>query len=234
MIGVIYPTHNRLEYVQMTLPLILQECKDVGAELLFLDDISVDGTWEWILRVCDQYQGENKILCMRKKVGNSWHQWNIGNEFFSEDVRYIANFTNENMIPLGTLERMGKTMESNPQVNGVTGRLLGHAKGSPFPKMDECRNLREVLFIGCGMIRRDMLQKHGPIRGSEKHEKRFFGFQPYQRKVAEAEHMTYYCDDSIHLIKLDSSHIYSRAYDYHNQGWCRLLNDQISIICTRK
>lgn len=226
---VIFPTWNRLEYNKMTLPLLIHECansKDFK-HLLIIDDLSTDGTSQWIKSLpLQKLLGKGRVTYMRQKMASSTKQWNLGRqEAIKHKCNFIANFTNENMIPFGALTKLKSRFKKN--VFAVGGQLSGNPQNrngviTAFPFITNEDKLKEVAHIGCGMIRVDLMNIYGdiPVKSGAK---KLFGFTEYQNKLKK-NRFKILLDESIRFVRLDQSPIYSRSLVYHKEGLSRLLN----------
>lgn len=220
-VGVIYPTFNRLDYVKMTLPLLVHECmrSERFNELLIIDDASTDGTWEFIKSLNLPQFMEGRVRLLRDRIGNSWSQWNISSKIFHEDVKFILNLTNEPLVPMGIIDELASKMEGTTFAVGP--QLVG---GNPFPECIDYNEqiLQDVPYIGCGMINREIFQQEGDIKGGDG-DRKYFGFTAYQNKIKKAGYGIY-LHKGVEVVQLDRSPVWSRAAEYHQKGWCRLLN----------
>jgi len=227
---VIYPVYNRLEYVMLTLPALIYDCRHSKyfKELLIIDDMSVDGTTEFV-KSFDYKKLLGGVKYVRRKVGSSTMQWNMAKE--KSGAEYFANFTNENLISMGTIDALRAAHKED--TFGISGILSGNTVRTSgvvtsFPYVDEnITELEEKNFLGCGVFKREVFDKLGDVpvnRG----DKKYFGFTGYQAK-ARAKGWRFYVHKGVRLVRLDESSIYSRCDHYIEKGWARDLNRRDSI-----
>lgn len=225
---VVYPVWNRLDYNKITLPAMIDECRNspVFKKLVIIDDMSVDGTTEWIESLVIPIHHVH----IKREIGNSTQQWNIAvEEQSASDHKYIANFTNENVPARGSLERMRAVLEKDESIFGIGPHLSGgHFNSGEFSTMFpymENENIQERPHLGCGMFRRDLFLKFGPVPSARK----YFGFTQYQNYLKEAGYKVV-MDKGIRFLRLDESPIYSQCNHYMLKGWCRDLNCKPSVL----
>jgi len=225
----IYPVHNRLEYNQITLPLILEEVRtsESVSSLVIFDDMSEDGTSEWIqsLPIADFI--DKPYIYQRKKIGNSTQQWNMARDLFEAD--YYANFCNDNLIPLGVCDLFASILDRNGDAFGVGGRFQSEGDtingfSTVFPFIKESATVAAVNHLGCGMFRGDTFAKLGDVGQSViPGEERYFGFTAYQNKARE-NYWRILLHHGVTVHKLSKS-FYSRLRSFHDKGYTRKVYD---------
>lgn len=238
---VVFPTWNRLDYNMITLPALVYECEQspVFGRLLIIDDLSEDGTTQYIKKMLPQIKkvlGAERVQYMRRSIGGSTMQWNIAkNKCKGTELKYIANFTNENVIPYGALEKLRSHFKEDvfavgPALSGNAQRRNGVITGFPFIT-DEPDMVKVATHIGCGLVRVDLLEEFGdvPVKTGTR---KLFGFTEYQNKLKRAGYKILR-DDSVRFLRLDESPIYSQSIRYHKEGYSRLLNSNAKAILNK-
>lgn len=224
----IYPVHNRLEYNQITLPLILEEVRtsESVSSLVIFDDMSEDGTSEWIqsLPIADFIA--KPYIYQRKKIGNSTQQWNMARDLFEAD--YYANFCNDNLIPLGVCDLFVKVLEQRTSAFGIGGRFQSRQQtvagvSSAFPVIRPA-SIETVSHIGCGIVRAESFNQLGNVGQSIiPGEERYFGFTQYQN-IARKKGWQILRHNGVTVHKLSKS-FYSRLRSFHDKGYTRKVYD---------
>ena len=217
MIAVIYPTHNRLDYTKITLPMVIDEVRkyDNIKELMLVDDNSTDGTPQYLLSVkCDK----SKIYVHNEN--NSTYFINLCLEKHKE-IKYIIKIDNDILIPKGYIDLLVKEMEA--QNNKDVGFMaMPEISDLPFINysMDGYINAR---WVGCvGIFRRCVFDE--PINS----KKKYFGFTKYQQDVLKREWRAVWlkgCGNT----NLDMS-CWSNSKKYVKMGYSRkLVSDERTV-----
>lgn len=198
---VLYPTHNRLFYNQLSLPLVIQAAK--GRKVIVIDDMSTDGTWEWL----QQYPLPDNVELIQKELGNSTAQWAFG---LQDDL--VADFCNDALIHRDSLDYIESQLARLPKVMGISPWR------GEWPELGT-EHFEDRTFNGCGVYRTSMFEKYGPIESSN----RFFGFTAYQERIsADLGYACFYRDTGHCFVELDFS-VWSRVKEYTSKGYGRNL-----------
>lgn len=201
---ILYPTHNRLEYNQMTLPVILAAAKN--RKVIVIDDMSTDGTWEWL----QAYPLPLNASLTQHECGNSTSQWMWG---LQDDL--VANFCNDVLIHEDAFDYIELQMHRLPDILG-----LSPVRGTGATIGDEDFKLHT--YNGCGVYRTKMFETYGAIAPSIlEGEERFFGFTAYQEAICRKKQRHLFIRDEGHtFVELDFSPL-SRVKEYSEKGYSR-------------
>jgi len=170
-LDVIYLSYNRAYYTGMTLPRIIDECKQSKRfnRLFIFDDMSEDGSWELIN---EMVLPENTYI-VRKKYGNSVDQMNEAMEI--SQAKYFYYIGNDILMPEGIFDFMAEFMDEHPE---AISTMIQECAGLPYIKDKEFAEYGFTSSLGIHQSKWFKDKLHA--------EAKFFGFQPYQmRKMAE-------------------------------------------------
>lgn len=213
MITVIYLCHNRLDYVKMSLPRIFHECEISTRvkELIIYDDMSTDGTSEYI----QSFDYPNTHL--RRKYGNSTQQIN---DTYPKAAKYIFKCDNDILLPYDCFDYMYDLME----IQEKWGFLMMHDIGR-WPTFDLNLDARPASHIGgVGMFRTEIFRNLGDVQTNG----RFGGFTKYQFKAIS---QGWQCIRlrNVQTCNLDVSPTYGNSKHYEKVGWGRVTNRKETI-----
>ena len=214
-ISVIYPCYNRLYYTQITLPQVINECRNSKHNifLYIIDDMSSDGTKEFIESIpINECLNENYQV-IRKKVGNSTDQINEVLSI-SSNVDYIIKVDNDTLIPDGCFDIAIKLIHKYTTY-GFLG--FGLWPRNHFPFIFDDISLVDSEFIGgIGIFRKSVFDELGPISK----RKKYFGFGKYQKKAKEMGWGIAWIN-GIRIMDLDESAAFSHINHYKEKGFSR-------------
>lgn len=158
-LDVIYLTHNRREFTELTFALLAENTNwDLVDKLIVYDDSSVDGTREFV--------GDRiKLIPVESEIRD--HNWGspvaVMNDYVERtQADLFAKVDNDLALPVGWLEAFLGVMERNPEI-----QLLGSE--SPFmgpPKLgwDGTYTFTPWRHIGGnGLMRTRFFRKTGPM-----------------------------------------------------------------------
>ena len=228
-IAVICPIFNRLEYTKLSFPKIIHEClknKDLIEEIFVYDDMSSDGTSEFVQSIINRYKGELKINYLRQKIGNSTFQ--INHTYKNTDSKYLVKIDNDIVIPTGYFNTLHWLMEKHKSIGFL---MMPECADFPYIHPKEKLSINDRTHIGgVGIFRREIFVKKGDIIS----ERGFFGFTAYQNQ-AKIEQGVRTCELlGSGNMNLDASPIYSRVMYYEKNGWVRNLWKGVSSILDLK
>jgi len=173
-VSVLIPVYNGMPYIKEAVQSVLnQEWKDL--ELIFSDNMSTDGTWEYIQKLAEEY---NFVRCYRNErnlgmVGN----WNRALEYARGE--YIKVLPADDRLLPGCLEKQVRILDQYPEVELVCGpkHVIDYKGRYLFTKrffkknriLDRKESVRKVIRSGsnnigeggCVMFRRRILEKAG-------------------------------------------------------------------------
>lgn len=170
MITAIYLLHNRLEFVQESLPAFLKACEsDLVKNVMIYDDMSTDGASEYVVGHLPLHP---KFNYTRQYIRSSWKQINAT---IPMAQKYLFKVDNDIVIPEGYLENLYQVMEANKMM-GFLGYRTGLEMSVGDAAYETARNIG-----GVGLFRTEELRKMGGVREPAiEAEKRFFGFTDLQ------------------------------------------------------
>lgn len=238
----IYPVHNRLYYNSITFPAVLAECKRSQRflHLYIIDDLSEDGTTEFIKSLKPKKQLPGQVTIVRKKVGNSTSQWNMGIEL-SEKIggKYLFNICNDNLFAAKTLDYMAAILDDSPDHFALGCKMNAYSTHHPFitdyPYILSQPTVTETRHIGCGLVRIEHMKMKGPVTpGQAPGESRYFGFTDYQHKMALEYGKKALLAQHIRLLRLDEHPAYSRLEEYTVKGYGRNIRGEVDSVFNAK
>lgn len=202
-----YPSHNRLEYVAITLPQLIEETRNTK-HLTFLyagDDASTDGTREYLESV------DGIDLLQYAEVGNSIWQLNRAFEIAREiGAPYVLACANDILHPDGFIDAMVKLMQDYPDACSIMVE-----EGQNLPYIKPVLSVEENTFTSSLGIHRTAAFPQEMVANN-----RFFGFDQYQRKAIKNDGYACYRVKGIANTNLDCSP-WSRQMEYHKKGYAR-------------
>jgi glycosyltransferase involved in cell wall biosynthesis len=202
-----YPSHNRLDYCKITLPQVIEEVKNAkNKSILYIgDDNSTDGTWEYI----NTTMGATVIE--QQNVGNSIWQLNKAFDLArSLGADYVYAMANDILMPDGIIDRMVKLMEQYPDACSI---MVEECFNMPY--IHPAITVEEHLFTSSLGIHRVEAYPQQMVAN-----KRFFGFQDYQRKAIKNHGYAAYRVKGIGNTNLDGS-AWSKQEEYESLGYAR-------------
>ena len=214
-ISVIYPCYNRLYYTQITLPQVINECRNSKHNifLYIIDDMSSDGTKEFIESIPINKCLNENYLVIRKKVGNSTDQINEVLSI-SSSVDYIIKIDNDTLIPDGCFDIAIELIHKYTRY-GFLG--FGLWPRNLFPFIFNDISLVDSEFVGgIGIFRKSVFDELGPIPN----RKKYFGFGKYQKKAKEKGWNIAWIN-GIRIMDLDESAAFSHINHYKEKGFSR-------------
>lgn len=229
-ITVVYPMHNRLEYTKLTFPKVLDEVRkseDIVGELRIYDDVSDDGSLEFVENLIQKNDFKQKIVFTRKKIGNSTFQ--INNTISNSNLPYIVKVDNDILIPTGYFEHLNWLMDKHLDIAFL---MMPEVSDFPFIKPKSELSIKDRSHIGgVGAFRRSVFEKQGLINS----EKKFFGFTAYQTRAMQELNVRACELVGSGNMNLDASPVYSRVNYYESKGWGRNMWKGVkSIMDTKK
>lgn len=212
---VIYLCYNRLEYVQMTFPRLLDECRRSSrfAHLYIYDDESTDGTSEFITGLPLEEFLNGRVTYERRPSRSSTKQitWTVERT----DAPFIAKIDNDRLLPEGCLDAGMALMDQNPKVG-----FLGFEPPveDKMPGLVPPLSLQSVRHTaGVGIFRTKVFHTAGPIESKGI----FFGFTKYQHHAYRLCRWRACRINGLWATNLDMSSSYSRVTQYRKQKWIR-------------
>lgn len=202
-----YPSHNRLDYTKITLPQVINECRNSkhNCFLYVGDDNSTDGTWEYLNTI----NGIDKLE--QQKVGNSI--WQLNNAFnIAREVgaKYVYAMANDILMPDGIIDTMIKLMHNYPDACTM---MIEECFNMPYIKPMPV--VKEHVFTSSLGIHRAEAYPSNMVAN-----KRFFGFADYQRRAIKHNGYACYRVSGIGNTNLDNT-AWSRQYEYAQKGYAR-------------
>lgn len=214
-IDVLYCTHNRLDYTKITFPKVLEQCQNVH-KLWIRDDISTDGTWEYLINTVNE--SRVKLNCQIdikcQGYGNSVDQMNELIE--KSEADFFVKIDNDILVPDNYISNLMIPFLNNDSLFCL---MMSECSGLPFVKSVDYVYRPSNHIGGVGIFRADIMRKVGPIPT----ERRFYGFTGYQQRACrdyslKAGQMTEAAN-----MNLDIS-CYSKAKGYTKRRWSRMFN----------
>lgn len=174
MVDLMFVARNRLEYTRKTL-----ETLYANTDLALLssatvyDDMSTDGTSEYLSRWCEKHgfgyvrKTFNSVVLVMREAIKSWR------------APYLAKIDNDTMVPAGWLNVCVEQLDANPQIDLLGIEAMFGCEGDPKEK----RRCQPSTHIGgIGLFRREAFERCGlPDVQAE----RYFGFTEWQHNHAE-------------------------------------------------
>lgn len=203
---IVYATHNRLEYVKMTLPQVIEEAKNCGLKpyVYIGDDNSTDGTEEYIKTV----KGVDKIETF--KAGNSTFALNRALRIAEEiGAEYVYKVDNDILLADGQIKKMVKLMDKYLDACSI---MVEEALNLPF--INPAITVNEHIFTSSLGIHRVEAYPFNMVGN-----KRYFGFSQYQSKILK-QGWACYRVKGIGNTNLDQSP-WSRQMDHLEKGFSR-------------
>lgn len=235
----VYGVHNRLYYNQITFPAVLAECKQSKrfAHLVIVDDMSEDGTSEFIQSFNAKKMLDGAATYCLADIGNSTGQWNIAAKKAKEiGAKYVLNICNDNLFPFGIVNGLADVLDRYPGHFLVGPRLNSKRYDkngiiTDYPYIAKKPWVELVDHVGCGMLRVAHWDKLGEITPSTiENEKRFYGFTNYQHRMRdELGHHTLTANH-IKMLRLDTHPAFSRLNEYTSKGYGRNIRGKVSSV----
>jgi len=219
-LDIIYTTYNRKYYTQITLPRIIDECNRSKRfnRLFIFDDMSVDGTWEWI----KELELPFNTYVIQKKYGNSVDQMNEYHKMGK--AQYFYHIGNDILMPEGIFDFMATFMDKHPD---AISTMIKECGGLPYIVDDEYGEFSFTSSLG--IHRSKYFKQRIPS------EKQFFGFGPYQ-----ASKMRQHKLKALRLLNVANTNLdmsfWNKQYFYKDKGWGRvgLVSNQRSVFKCEK
>lgn len=210
MLDILYVTHNRLEYTHASFQALLVNTDwDLVNELYVVDDLSVDGTYDYLDRKLEDSPVEATL--MRKDFGGpvAAMNWMLDRT----EATVFAKVDNDLIVPPGWLGTMLGVIENNPDLDA-----LGTEPGFAHPLQPDyvARGYMPASHIGGqGLFRTRPFARRRP-----KPHDRFFGLTQFQRKTMRCG----WVNPDIAAFNLDHLPFdpwRSLADEYVRRGWSR-------------
>ncbi len=156
-LGVVVLSHNRIEEIRHTLPGLCQATKQLGFELIVVDNASTDGSQELLQKYARKYP-EVRLIQSRLNLGVGGGR-NLGWKNCSRD--YILNLDEDTRINLSHIRSMRDAIEAKPfvgvlfpeMVDHTSGRsLVGHGIKSPGNFHGACHIVRSAAIRSVGYL----------------------------------------------------------------------------------
>ena len=178
-VSVIVLTYNNLKLNQYCINSILNQTAYPNYELIVIDNLSTDGTVDYLKELEKENHPRLKIIFNNENSGFAG-----GNNKAIEvsDGKYVVLLNNDTVVTRGWLTAMVKHMEKDPQcgmVGAVTNSIGNEAMvGAVYRNLNELARFayaytqvhnneiyRDIdrLALFCTMIRRDVLEQHGML-----------------------------------------------------------------------
>jgi len=169
---IVYASHNRLDYVKMTLPQVIEEAKQCGlSPFVYVgDDNSTDGTLDYIKTV----NGIDLLESYPEGVaGNSTFALNRAFEIArKEGFEYVYKVDNDILLADGQIARMVKLMD---QYQDACSIMVEEAINLPY--INPVITVTENIFTSSLGIHRPEAYPFKMVGNN-----RYFGFSQYQSK----------------------------------------------------
>lgn len=210
MITVLYPVHNRLEYTKMSLPRVIEECKNkLVKHFIIFDDNSEKDTVNYINSLNISSILGKKYIYKRQKVGNSTGALNYCIEHFN--TKYLYKIDNDILIPKGAIDVMFTEIDRRKRVSFL---MMRETAQKPYINRLEVKDASHI--GGVGIFRMETLKKRGKINSSG----RFFGFTLYQQQCIRDFRVKACVLTKCGNTNLDMSK-WSKVKEYTKKGWSR-------------
>jgi glycosyltransferase involved in cell wall biosynthesis len=210
-LDVIYPVHERLEYVLMTLPLVVADCEQSihNVRLWIIADNCSAETHEILRELTAEAHGF-EVMIYHTSHGNSYDCTNIVLDEGEGD--FLVKWDNDILIQPGSTDVLVDLIARNNRIGFLSPTV--HSIGHFWPSFnnDGLVGMADHTHIGgIGVFRRSVMQERGRIKGSViKGEERYHGFTIYQQRCKAKKMVT----DAVYVVELDKSTIYSRLEAY--------------------
>lgn len=203
---VVYCTYNRDYYTGITLPRVIDECRNSKhfKELYIFDDDSTDST-EKIIRSIDF-----PFVYIQERHRNTVWQLNRMRSLLRTEFLY--GIGNDILMPEGIFDFMTTLMLDN---KGFLSLMIEEEEGLPYIKdnwyIDESY---QTSSLG--------IHRFGKFKEDFRSQKTFFGFQPLQHKTRQENGMKVGWVRNVANTNLDAS-CWSKAEEYKKKGLQRIL-----------
>lgn len=178
-VSVIVLTYNNLKLNRYCINSILHQTAYPNYELIVIDNLSTDGTVDYLKELEQENHPRLKIIFNNE---NSGFAGGNNKAIEASDGKYVVLLNNDTVVTRGWLTSMVKHMEKDPQcgmVGAVTNSIgNGAMVGAVYRNLNELARFayaytqvhnneiyRDVdrLALFCTMIRRDILEQHGML-----------------------------------------------------------------------
>ncbi len=226
----IIPVHNRIGYNKITLPVLLHIAKmsKRTGHVHIIDDESTDGTSEWINGLPDI---EGYLECtytyVREKIGSSSKQWLMGHELAGNNIKYLADFCNDQLLPDGIIDLYAGKLDETNKVYGIGNDARSNVPGLVYPFIKHPLHWHRPPHIGSGIIRRECLNIE-----QLKPNNRFYGFTKWQYGLKKKGYYSL-CSHGVNCMPLDKSPL-SMLEENTRSGDGRNIIGNISSVFNRK
>lgn len=208
-VSVIIITYNNMAYSQACLESVLQRTGYANYEVILVDNLSSDGTRDWLTGLKAQGDSRLKILLNDKNLGFAGGN-NVGIK--AADGDYVLLLNNDTLVTRGWMTNLVKHLENNPRL-GMTGSVtnsIGNEAMVAASYTSQCtlehfafvyttRHMNQtlpadVLAMFCTLIRREVLDKCGSL--DERYAVGMFEDDDYAEAVKKAGYQLAIAEDS--------------------------------------
>jgi glycosyltransferase involved in cell wall biosynthesis len=220
MLDILYVAFNRLEYTKVTWNLMLENTNwDLVNGLVVYDDGSSDGTQEWLLEQCDQWDWSFPVT---KRDTNNILPVNIMNHYIERaDSDWFVKLDNDIAVPPGWLDEMLGVVERQKDIEllGMQAGTVGipGSAGGPGSSWEGPHGFEEASHIGgVGLMKTEAFRNRQKIYAHGR-----FGFTEWQSRHNLVR--GWICPDLLvpQLDRVPIEPYTSLSAEYIAQGWQR-------------
>lgn len=155
-VSIIILSHNRIEELRQTIPLLLQEIGPASAELIIVDNASEDGTPEYLKSIAED--GNIKLILNAENLGVAGGR-NAGYKLAKGD--FIINFDDDTYPLPGLLEQTAASFARFPN-SGILAYRVRHRQTKEDQNPHGERPCEVANFHGAGhAFRKSVFRKAG-------------------------------------------------------------------------
>lgn len=224
-VDLLFTVHNRRDFTIASFGALVANTNwDRVTKMLITDDLSTDGTSEWLLENAERVPVELQIE--RRQFAGPVPAMNYAVDHASAPI--IAKIDNDVIVCPRWLDVMLEAMGDEPTVDCL-GMEPGFAGVYPGDELSIMRRCKPARFIGgVGLIRTRIFRKQRP-----KMNDRWFGWTRFQERNAVCA----WADPDLPVFLLDhlpSEPWRSFARHYVEQGWARRWDDVYDAAMTER
>jgi len=158
-VSVITITYNNLDYNKAFLDSILNKTAYANYEVVIVDNLSVDGTREWLQEVKERNDPRIKVILNDKNSGFAGGN-NIGIQAAEGD--YILLLNNDTLVTRGWMTAMVKHAENDPEI-GMVGAVT-NSIGNESMIACKYRNKKELDWFSYTYTRDHINKRYEDVR----------------------------------------------------------------------